>query len=255
MSILVMMDWLFSKYHRRLKIYPKEISQDGQKESGRRAISPILAVVAACYGLALGAAVANDGLSAGGLSFRDFATADNGASFSQGDPISGGGPNQVSSRVLVVDSANGSARIRFDSIRVELALPLGWQATEDWERGVGYSADKRYRVIVWRVDFAFEGVKDAEHYAGTKAGAIRARRPSIQTQARKLADGSYLIAYENVPARQGDGGEPRVVVDLVVPNPGNAKEGVLLTLGVPASDGERALKFLALLKLSMRIDW
>ena len=50
-----------------------------------------------------------------------------------------------------------------------MALPLGWQATEDWERGVGYSSDKRYRLIVWRVDFAFEGVKDAEHYAATKS--------------------------------------------------------------------------------------
>lgn len=220
---------------------------------GRRRVIG-LAMVAACCSAVSGSAQAKDGLDPGGLSFRDFATADNGASFSQGDPMSGGGPNQVSSRLLAIDSANGFARIRFDSVRVEVALPLGWQATEDWERGVGHSADKRYRVIVWRVDFAFEGVKDAEHYAATKAGTIRSRRPNIRTQARKLADGSYLVAYENVPAGQGDG-ESRVVLDLVVPNPGNAKEGVLLTLGVPTSEGERAIKLMALLKSNLRIDW
>ena len=61
------------------------------------------------------------------------------------------------SRVLAIDTTGGFARIRFESIRTEVALPLGWQATEDWERGVGFSSDKRYRLIVWRVDFAFEG--------------------------------------------------------------------------------------------------
>ena len=60
-----------------------------------------------------------------------------------------------------------------------MALPLGWQATEDWERGVAYSSDKRYRVIVWRVDFAYEGVKDAEHTRPPKPAPSRpAGRPS-----------------------------------------------------------------------------
>lgn len=227
--------------------------EEGQKESAGRRTAFRLVAAAACFGLAWQSAQARDDLDPGGLSFRDFATADNGSSFSQGDPMSGGGPNQVPSRLLAVDSANGLARVRFDSIRVELALPLGWQATEDWERGVGFSADKRYRVIVWRVDFAFEGVKDAEHYAATKTGAIRARRPSIQAQARKLPDGSYLLIYENVPAGQGDAG-PRIVLDLLVPNADNPKEGVLLTLGVPATEGVRAIQLLALLKKGIIID-
>ena len=85
-------------------------------------------------------------------------------------------------------------------------MPLGWQATEDWERGVGYSSDKRYRLLVWRVDFAFEGVQDAEHYAATKTGTIKARRPGIQAQARKLSDGTFLIVYENAPPGQGPWG-------------------------------------------------
>lgn len=145
-------------------------------------------------------------------------------------------------------------RVQFGSIRVDVALPLGWQATEDWERGVAYSGDKRYRLIIWRVDFVFEGVKDAEHYAATKVGSIQARRPSIQAQARKLGDGTFLIVYENAPKGQGDG-EPRTVFDLVIQRPGNPKEGILMTLGVPASDAPRGLKFLALLKRNMRINW
>lgn len=194
-------------------------------------------------------------LDPGGLTFRDFAVKDNGASFNRGvDPIIAGGPNQVSSRVAVVDNAQGLARVQFGSIRVELALPLGWQATEDWERGVAYSGEKRYRLIIWRVDFAFEGVKDAEHYAATKSGSITARRPTVRAQARKLGDGTFLIVYENVPKGQGDS-ETRTVFDLVVQRPGNPKEGILMTLGVPTSDAARGLKLMALLKQNMRIDW
>lgn len=197
--------------------------------------------------------MAQDKLDAGGLTFRDFSTNDNGASYSRGDPMIAGGPNQVSSRVMAVESNNGLARVQFGSIRVELALPLGWQATEDWERGVAYSNDKRYRVIVWRVDFAYEGVKDAEHYAATKSGSIQARRPSVHAQARKLGDGTFLIVYDNVKA-QGET-EPRVVFDLVTQKPGDPKEGILLTLGVPASDAVRGLKLLALLKQNMKTNW
>ena len=87
-----------------------------------------------------------------------------------------------------------------------------------------------------------------------RAGSIQARRPSVQAQARKLGDGTFLIVYENVPKGQGDS-EPRTVFDLVMQRPGNPKEGVLMTLGVPASDAARGLKLMALLKQNMRIDW
>ncbi len=193
-------------------------------------------------------------LDTGGMTFRDFAVSDNGASFYRGDPMAAGGPNQVSSKVLGIDANQGFARIQFGSIRIDINIPLGWQATEDWERGVAYSSDKRYRLIVWRVDFAFEGVKDAEHYAATKSGSIQARRPSVKAQARKLPDGTFLIVYENVPPVQGDQ-ERRVVFDLVRQNPSNAKEGVLITLGVPTSDAARGLRLLALLNQSMSITW
>jgi hypothetical protein len=199
---------------------------------------------------------AQDRLEAGGLTFRDFSTNDNGASFSRSerDPMISGGPNQLSAKVASVEVDKGLARIQFGSIRVELAVPLGWQATEDWERGVAYSSDKRYRAIVWRVDFPFEGVKDAEHYAATKVGAIQSRRPNVQAQARKLADGVFLLVYENVAKAQGDR-ESRVVFDLVIQNPGNPKDGILLTLGVPTSEAERGLKLMALMRQNLRVIW
>ncbi len=221
-----------------------------RKESGRRLF---LATAGAALCLA-SPARASDKLDAGGLTFLDFATLDNGASFSRTDPIIAGGPNPPVARVLGIDTAKGLARVRFDQIRVTLAVPLGWLATEDWERGVGYSSDKRYRLVVWRVDFDYEGVKDAEHYASTKAGSIQARRPGVKAQARKLGDGSFLMVFENAPKAQGDA-EQRVVFDVIIPQPGNPKLGVLLTLGVPASEAGRGIKLLALLKENMKIDW
>ncbi len=199
--------------------------------------------------------MADGDLDPGGLTFRNFAIADHGSSFARFDSTFGNNAaNPTPSRVIAIDNDNGFARIRFDTIRVEACLPLGWQATEDWERGVGYSGDRRYRLLVWRVDFAFEGVSDAEHYAATKGGAIKARRPGIQAQTRKLRDGSFLIVYDNVPPSQGDA-ERRIVFDVVMSKPGNPKEGVLMTLGVPASEADRGLKLLALLKQKLQIDW
>ena len=235
-----------------LQAIPKKKDKARQKESGRRSF--LTGAFAGLLGLPWGAHAEGD-LDPGGLTFRDFAVFDNGASFTRVESTYGpNGANPAPSKVVSVDNDNGFARIRFDSVHAEIALPLGWQATEDWERGVGYSSDHRYRVIVWRVDFAFEGVRDAEHYAATKAGAITARRPGIRAQARKLSDGSFLIAYENVPPSQGDSGK-RAVFDLVLTKPGDPKSGVLLTLGVPANEAERGLKLLALLKSKLSIQW
>jgi hypothetical protein len=222
-----------------------------QKESGRRwLIAASLAML--CLPTM---AAANQPLSTNGLTFRDFGTADNGASYTRGDQSIGGGStnSQTLAKVVGIDREASAVRVRFDPIRIEMLLPMGWQATEDWERGVAFSLDKRYRVVVWRVDFAFEGVKDAEHYAATKAGSIKARRPGVQAQARKLPDGTMVVVYENVPKGQNDSG-PRTVLDLVVPDPKNPKLGILLTVGVPSSDTARGIGLLALLKQNMRIE-
>jgi len=226
------------------------ISEGGQIAIGRR----FLLCGTAALAMLPSSARAQGALDAGSMTFRDFAVPDRGSSFNRIDPMIGSGAVPTQAQVLSVDNDGGFARIRFDAIRVEVAMPLGWQASEDWERGVGFSSDKRFRLIVWRVDFAYEGVNDAEHYAATKVGAIQARKPGVQAQARKLGDGTFLIVYQNVPAAPGDA-ETRVVFDLVVPRPGKPKEGVLMTLGVAARDYDRGLKLLALLRSKLRIDW
>jgi hypothetical protein len=228
---------------------PRLSAEPKQKESGRRFL--LAASIALCCA---GPAAAQSALDAGGLTFRDFAVADRGASFYRGDPMVPNGQGPASAQVLEIDNGNGLARIRFGSIKVDVAVPLGWLASDDPERGVSYSADKSYRLIVWRVDFAFEGVKDAEQYAATKGGAIKSRYPSVETQTRKLGDGSFLIGYEHVPEGHGDR-EQRTVFDNVIGNPTKAAAGVLMTLGVPASQEDRGLKLMALLKQNLRIEW
>lgn len=185
------------------------------------------------------------------MTFLDFAVQDNGSSFSQVDPMIGSGAQPTQSTVLTIDKARGLAWIRFSSIKTDIAMPLGWQANEDAERGVGFSSDKRYRLIVWRVDFAFEGVADAEQYASAKAGAIQSHKPGVAAQARKLPDGTFLIVYQNVPDAAG----PRTVFDLVIQRPGQPKEGTLVTLGVPAAEADRGLRLMALLKRNIRVNW
>ncbi len=233
----------------------KELGELRQNESAwlRRSIAgAVLAILAH----SLQGAYAQ-GLDAGGLSFRDFGNADNGASYSRGNATGPHGEttNLPTARLLGVDAENGLARVRFEAIKVEVALPLGWQAFEDWERGTAFSEDRKYRVIVWRVDFAFEGVLNAEQYAATKAGTIKARRPGIQTDVRKLPDGTFLIAYSNVTDDGRRQGELRSVFDLVVPKPSDSKAGVLVTLGVPQADSERGLKLLSLLRNRIVIQW
>jgi hypothetical protein len=238
---------LKSKY--KVKLEQRQIEFAG--------VLPLLALLLGLCGAGL-PALADDNLNPNGATFRDFAIADNGASFTHiVDSMTMGGAtavDQKQAKVIAIEANNSLARVRFDSVKVQLALPLGWQAGEDWERGVAYSADKSFRLIVWRVDFAYEGVLDAEHYAETKTGSIRARRSTIQAQARRLGDGTFLNVYENVPPGPGDK-EPRSVLDLLIPRGPGAKDAVLLTLGMPASQGAQGLKLLALIKYHMKIDW
>ncbi|SJZ48752.1 hypothetical protein SAMN02745126_01302 [Enhydrobacter aerosaccus] len=201
-----------------------------------------------------GTAIAQDRLDAGGLTFKDFATADHGASFDRGDPMLPEGPGPARARVLSIDNNGSFARIRFPRVKLDVSLPLGWQAFEEAERGIAYNADMSYRLLAWPLDFPFEGVRDAEHYAATKGGTILARHPGAKVQAHKLTDGSFLIVYENIKPTRADR-EPRTVFDLVIPNPKDAKAGILMTLGVPGSQAERGLRLMALIKSSIKVDW
>lgn len=219
-----------------------------QKESGWRLL--LVTALALCWA---GSAQAQSNLDTGGMTFKDFAAADNGASFSRGDSMIPEGPGPGHAQMLGIDAANGLARLRFKAVKIDAAVPLGWQAIQDQDRGIAYSADQSYRLILWRVDFASEGVDNAEQYAIAKVGTIEARRPPTKGQARRLGDGSYLMVYENVPPSQGDR-ESRTVFDVITANPSNPKEGVLMTLGVPASQGGRGLKLLALLKQNIKVE-
>ena len=217
-------------------------------------LSGSAAVAFASFAAPLHAQTSNR-LDPGDLTFRDFGTPDNGSSYTRGEQSIGGGTTLKFTRVLGIDPTTQAVRLRFDSVKVELLLPMGWQASEDGERGVAYTTDKRIRLIVWRVDFTYEGVKDAEHYAATKAGSMKARRPGVEAQARKLRDGSFVVVYENVPKGPSDRSGPRTVFDLVVPSPRNPKVGVLVTLGMPTAEAGRGLQLLALITQNMRIDW
>jgi hypothetical protein len=242
-------------YFNKLEWFSRLADKAGQNESGRRLF------LAAALALALSRlqpaeAQMAGGLNTGGLTFRDFAKADNGASFNRGDSMPpAGSPNPTNARIVSIDKENGLARIQFSSLKVELSLPLGWQATEDSERGVAFSADRAYRVIVWRLDFAFEGVQDAEQYTSAKIGAIQSRRRGVQAKTRKLDDSTYLVIYEGVPPNSSGDSSSRTVFDLIMTKPGEPKQGVLLTLGVPASDADRGQKLLALLKEKLSIIW
>jgi hypothetical protein len=156
-------------------------------------------------------ALANDGLDAGGLTFKDFGNADNGASFNRADPMLPGGPDPAPARVLSIDNQNGLARVFFDSVKVEISLPQGWQATEDGDRGVGFSADRKTRVLVWRVDFAFEGVRDAEHcaQAGRRHFPDRLRQRAAQPGRQRPAHGVRRRGSEAGKPKGGCPDDPR----------------------------------------------
>ncbi|MBS0520247.1 MAG: hypothetical protein JSR90_16245 [Proteobacteria bacterium] len=232
-----------------LKEFLNLISEHKQKESGRALAAMALALL-----LSASPGLAQEKLDAGGLTFKDFATQDRGASFDRRDPMLPEPPGPAVARVLEIDSNKGLARIRFEPIKAEISVPLGWRAFQEPERGTAFNADRSYRLLVWRLDFPFEGVRDAEHYAATKGGTIRARHPSTKVQAHKLADGTFLIIYENAPPAQGDQ-EARTVFDVVIPDPNNPKAGLLMTLGVPMSQTDRGLKLAALLKKTIKVDW
>ena len=217
---------------------------DKRSPNARRGLLRALVLWGLC--LAAGPVRADDNLSPNGATFRDFAMLDNGASFTGRRHDAGGNTSdQTAAKLLGVDNEKGQAGVRFETVKTEVTLPLGWQAAEDWERGVGFSGDRRYRLIALAGRFRFEGVRDAEHYVATKSGSIQARRPKIQARARKLGDGTFLVIYQNVPPGRGDS-EQRVVFDLLIPESPGANEAALLTLGVPASDAERGLRLMAL---------
>ena len=176
------------------------INEAKQKESGRRLF---LAAAGAALCLPLSAR-ASDKLDAGGLTFRDFATLDNGASFARGDPMIAGGPNQVSSKVVGHRQRQG---LRPRPLRADPGRRWRCRSAGRPPRtGSGASATAATSAIA-----SSSGGSTSTSRASrtpstmprTKVGSIQARRPGVKAQARKLGDGTYLVVFENVTEGTG----------------------------------------------------
>ena len=156
--------------------------------------------------------------------------------------------------LLSISAAEGYGLIRSKAVSIDQKVPLGWHAIEDNERLAIFNPDRSVRIIVWRVDLAYEGVPDLEKYMEIKAGGLRSRFPAIQASSRTLPDGQVLGVFNNVPARKGDR-EPRAILDLITPNPQNPKRAVLMTFGTPMSKAQEFLPLLALMASGREITW
>ncbi len=150
--------------------------------------------------------------------------------------------------------AEGLARIRSRALRFEISVPLGWHVVEDSERLAMFNPSRSVRLICWRVDLAFEGVEDVDKFFVAKGAALRTRYPGIRASSETLADGDRIGLFENVPARKGDK-ETRVVVDVLTPGKSNVKVAFLMTFGAPASEAEKYLPLLGLIRQSREIKW
>lgn len=150
--------------------------------------------------------------------------------------------------------AEGYGLIRSKAVSIDLKVPLGWHAIEDFERLAVFNPDRSVRIIFWRVDLDYEGVPDLEKFMVGKAAALRVRYPAIQASSRILPDGQVLGVLHNVPARKGDR-EPRAIVDLLTPNPENPKRALLMTFGAPMSKAQDFLPLLALMARDRKITW
>lgn len=156
--------------------------------------------------------------------------------------------------LIVAVTADGFARMRSKAVDAEIAIPLGWHAIEDNERVAIFNPRRSVRVILWRVDLEYEGAADIDKFLIAKAAALRTRFPTIKASFETLSTGERIGLFENVPPRRGDR-EQRVVADLLIPNPQNAKRAFLITLGAPQSEAELYLPLLVLIKRDLQIIW
>src|SRR5271154_5174190 len=87
-----------SRINNRLVMLLRLKDEKRQKESGRR-LFLLASLGAVAAGSARLPAHADGGLDAGGLTFKDFGTADNGASFNRSDPMLAGRPEPAAARL------------------------------------------------------------------------------------------------------------------------------------------------------------
>lgn len=156
--------------------------------------------------------------------------------------------------LVTVHAADGFARLRSRAVDAEIDVPLGWHAIEDNERVAIFNPLRSVRVIIWRVDLEYEGVADIDKFLVAKSAALRTRYPTIKATMETVSTGERIGLFEGVPPRKGDR-EPRVIADLLLPNPENAKRAMLITLGAPQSDAEKYLPLLILIKKDIKVVW
>jgi hypothetical protein len=197
-------------------------------------------------------------LDPGDATFKLFALSENANSLHDAShPINREWTNATAESLpdlLTVSAADGYGLIRSKAVSLDIRVPLGWHAIEDFERLAIFNPDRSVRIIVWRVDLDFEGVADLEKFVAGKTSALRTRYPMIQASSRTLPDGQVLGVLHNVPPRKGDK-EARAILDLLTPNPQNPKRAVLMTFGTPMSKTQDFLPLLALMAKHRQITW
>ena len=216
------------------------------------------AVLMACAAAGAAWAQPNASLDPGDSTFKLYALSLNAKSLNDPDDATNRQWTNATSEtlpdLLTIVPAEGYGVIRSKAVLIDLKVPLGWHAIEDFERLAIFNPDRSVRIIVWRVDLDYEGVPDLEKFMVGKAAALRVRYPAIQASSRTLPDGQVLGVLHNVPARKGDK-EPRAIVDLLTPNPENSRRALLMTFGAPMSKAQEYLPLLALMAQGRKITW
>jgi hypothetical protein len=231
---------------------------DGAGQRARAATLAGLLAVAAASPAGSQPSAAGSALDPGDSTFKLYALSENTNSLHDpANPVNREWTNATAESLpdlLTAAPAEGYAVIRSKAVSMDLRVPLGWHAIEDFERLAIFNPGRSVRIIVWRVDLDFEGVADLEKFVEGKAAALRLRFPAIQASSRALPDGQVLGVLHNVPARKGDK-EARAILDLLTPNPQNPKRAVLMTFGTPMSRAEEFLPLLALMAKHRQITW
>jgi hypothetical protein len=217
-----------------------------------------LATALLCAAVGASRAQPSESLDPGDSTFKLFALSANANSLTDPDnSINREWTNATAeslTELLTIVPAQGYALIRSKAVSMDLKIPLGWHAIEDFERLAIFHPGRFVRIIIWRVDLDFEGVGDLEKFVAGKATALRNRYPAVQASSRTLADGQVLGVLHNVPPRKGDS-EPRAILDLLTPNPQNPKRAVLMTFGAPMSRAQEFLPLMALIARDRKVTW
>jgi hypothetical protein len=215
---------------------------------------------ALCMGIAASAACAQPGssLDPGDSTYKLFAASPTASSLTDRSNATNrewtNATAESLTELLTASTAEGYGLIRSKSVSIDIKVPLGWHAIEDFERLAIFNPERSVRIIIWRVDLDFEGVPDLEQYVARKASLFHSRFPTMQASSRVLSDGQVMGVMNNIPARKGDK-EPRTIVDLLTPNPQNPKRALLMTFGTPMSRSTEFLPLLALMARDRDIKW